>query len=53
MCDLNPHYIKNNDTAWVNGYGTIYMKNSGNFNFHTHLVIDNELMLPSGEIIKG
>lgn len=53
MCDLNPHYIRNNDTAWVNGYGTLFMKPNGNFNFHTHLIIDNELCLPNGQVLKG
>lgn len=53
MCDLNPHYIKNNDTCWQNGYGTLTMKPNGNFNFHTHLIIDNELILPNGEVLKG
>lgn len=53
MCDLNPHYIKNNDTSWVNGYATVHMKPSGKFNLHTHLIFDDELLLPNGEVIKG
>jgi predicted phosphodiesterase len=53
MAHLNPHYIKNADVSWQNGYGTILMKPNGNFNLNTHLVIDGELGLPDGSIIKG
>lgn len=53
MADLNPHYIKNADVSWQNGYGTIFMRPNGNFNLHVHLVIDGELYLPDGNIIKG
>jgi predicted phosphodiesterase len=53
MANLNPHYIKNSDVSWQNGYGTFTMKPNGNFNMNIHLVIDNELCLPNGEIIKG
>jgi len=53
MCELNPHYIKNRDVNWANGYGTIIMRPNGNFNFYVHAVIDNELLLPSGIKIKA
>jgi hypothetical protein len=53
MANLNPHYIKNSDVSWQNGYGTFMMKPNGNFNMNIHLVIDNELCLPTGQIIKG
>lgn len=48
-----PHYIKNSDVSWQNGYGTFTMKPNGNFNMNIHLVIDDELCLPNSEIIKG
>lgn len=53
MCDLNPHYIRNSDTCWVNGYATVFMKPNGKFNVHTHLVMDGELLLPDGTILTG
>ena len=53
MANLNPHYIKNSDVAWQNGYGTFTMKPNGNFNMNIHLVIDNEMCLPTGEVLKG
>jgi predicted phosphodiesterase len=53
MCGLNPHYIKNAETNWQNGYATVFMKPCGNFNLNIHLVFDGELLLPSGEIIRG
>jgi predicted phosphodiesterase len=53
MADLNPHYIKNGEVAWQNGYGTLVIKPNGNFNFHTHLIYDDELCLPDGRVIKA
>lgn len=53
MCDLNPHYIKNAETSWQNGYCTVVMKENGNFNLYTHLVFDNELLLPDGRVIRA
>jgi predicted phosphodiesterase len=53
MAKLNPGYIKNADTSWQNGYATVLMKPNGNFNLNIHLVIDGELGLPNGEVIKG
>lgn len=53
MCDLNPDYIKNNETNWSNGYGFITMRPDSRFNFNVFQVWDNKLVLPSGEIIEG
>lgn len=53
MCELNPHYIKNRDVNWSNGYGTLIMKPDGNFNFYTHLVIGGEMLLPDGTLLRG
>lgn len=53
MCDLNPHYIKNRDMNWSNGFATVQMRPDGKFNFHTHLIIDNKLILPTGEELIG
>lgn len=51
MCELNPHYIKNAETNWQNGYATVFMKPSGDFNLNIHLIFNNELLLPSGEVV--
>jgi hypothetical protein len=53
MCTLNPEYIKNSENNWSNGYGTLHMKPNGNFNFFTHQIWDNELILPNGLNIKN
>lgn len=53
FCNLNPHYIKNSDVNWQNGYGTIFMKPTGEFNFTAFIVKDNELLLPTGQVLKG
>ena len=52
MCELNPHYIKNSETSWQNGYATVFMKPNGNFNLNIHLVLDNEICLPTGDILR-
>lgn len=52
MCNLNPEYIRNSETNWTNGYRTLMIKPNGNFNCYSHTIWDQELVLPSGEIIK-
>ncbi len=53
MCELNPHYIKNSETNWQNGYATLLMKPTGKFDFNVHIVKDGELSLPDGRILKA
>ena len=53
FCELNPHYIKNRETNWSNGYGQILMRPDGNFNFYCHQVWDGKLTLPSGRVLEG
>lgn len=53
MSNLNPHYIKNTDNNWTNGFGSIHMKPNGNFNVNIYQVWDNELVMPNGKIIRG
>jgi len=31
-CDLNPQYMKDKPSAWVNGFGVFYIQDNGNFN---------------------
>lgn len=31
-CDLNPQYMKDKPSAWVNGFGIFYVQENGNFN---------------------
>lgn len=52
MCSLNPIYMKNTENNWMNGYGTLFMRPDGNFNFSIHLVIDGKLLLPDGRIFE-
>lgn len=51
MCKLNPEYIRNSETAWQNGYITFAMRPDGNFNLNTHLIIEDQLILPTGDIL--
>lgn len=53
FCELNPHYIKNRETNWSNGYGQILMRPDGDFNFYCHQIWDGKLVLPTGQILEG
>lgn len=33
-CDMNPMYMKNKPSAWVNGFGVFYIMPNGNFNIY-------------------
>jgi len=53
MCDLAPDYLKARENNWTKGFGVLNVKSNGKFNFNTFTIWDGELVLPSGEIIKG
>lgn len=33
-CDLNPQYMRDKPSAWVNGFGVFYLQDNGNFNIY-------------------
>jgi hypothetical protein len=33
-CEINPNYMKNKPSAWVNGFGVFYIQPNGNFNVY-------------------
>ena len=33
-CDMNPRYMKDKPSAWVNGFGVFYIMPNGNFNIY-------------------
>lgn len=53
MSSLNPHWLRGADNDWTNGYGQFWIRPDGNFNFTTHLIFNDILILPNGEVIKG
>jgi len=53
FCDLNPHYIRNSENNWSNGFGVINLRHDHTFNFNVFQVWDNRLVLPDGKIIEG
>lgn len=53
MCSLNPDYLRNRENNWTNGFGILRIKSNGNYNFHTHTIWDDELILESGKILRG
>lgn len=53
MSKLSPEYLKNRENNWTNGFATVHMKHNGNFQCHIHEIWNNELILPTGKIIKG
>jgi hypothetical protein len=52
MCNLNPDYIKNQETNWTNGYAVLNVKENGHFNYHSFTIWDNQLVLPSGKVLE-
>jgi hypothetical protein len=54
MCDLNPEYMaKFGENNWTNGFGVFSMKSNGHFNSICYQIWDDELVLPTGKVIKG
>lgn len=33
-CDVNPQYMRDKSSSWVNGFGVFYMLDNGNFNIY-------------------
>lgn len=33
-CDLNPQYMRDKPSSWVNGFGVFYLQDNGNFNIY-------------------
>lgn len=40
MSELNPHYIKNSETNWSNGFGELVVRSDSLFNFNIYQVWD-------------
>lgn len=49
MCNLNPHYVKNADLKWTNGFGELNVFHDGLFNYKIHTVYKNRSYI-NGEI---
>jgi UDP-2,3-diacylglucosamine pyrophosphatase LpxH len=49
----NPHYIKNIDNDWENGYGSFIMMPDGSHYVFQHEIKNDMLVLPDLTIIKG
>lgn len=45
MCELSPHYIKNSDNNWSNGFGEINFKTNGHFNLQVYQIWDDALIV--------
>lgn len=50
-CDLNPSYMKQKQTSWVNGFGIHYILPNGNFQTYVVKVINNKTIW-NGKIYK-
>jgi len=44
LCDLNPDYMKNRPSSWVNGFGVVYVLPNGNFNLYRVIIADNSFV---------
>lgn len=52
MCGLNPHYIKNRDSQWTNGFGEIQVFKDGLFHVDIHTVYKNRSVI-RGQVFKS
>lgn len=53
MCHLNPEYLRETETNWTNGFGVFGVKPNGKFNLQVYQIWDDELVLPTGKILRG
>lgn len=51
LCELSPDYMKNRPTAWVNGFGVVYVMPDGMFNLYT-IIISNNSFVFNNKIYK-
>lgn len=47
MCKLNPHYVKNADLKWTNGFGKITVFDDGLFNVNVYTVFEGKCFIDS------
>jgi hypothetical protein len=52
MCQLNPTYLRNKPTCWVNGFGIIEFFEGGHFNV-SQIVVDKGRFSYGGRIYRG
>ncbi|MCX5781776.1 MAG: metallophosphoesterase [Elusimicrobia bacterium] len=52
-CELNPDYMRNRPNAWVNGFLTFYIYDTGYFNLYPIVAINGEFVSPCGKFYKG
>jgi hypothetical protein len=44
LCDLSPDYMKNRPSAWVHGFGVVYVMPDGTFNLYRIIMVDNKFI---------
>lgn len=53
MGTLSPEYLKNAVNPWTNGFALVSLKPNGHFQIHVLEIWDDELVLPTGEVLRG
>lgn len=53
MGTLSPAYLKGVVNPWSNGFAVVSLKPNNHFQVHMMEVWDDQLILPTGEVIKG
>lgn len=44
LCDLKPDYMKNRPSAWINGFGVMYLLPNGDFNLYPIIITNNKFI---------
>lgn len=52
-CDLNPGYLRNRPSAWVNGFCVIELLDTGNFNLYPIVVSGGQCSLGEGSMVDS
>lgn len=50
---LNPDYIKDSENNWSNGFGELFVRPKGYFNFYICSVWNDELVHPNGRVYRS
>lgn len=52
MSDLAPDWLKDKENQWEKGFAKLCIKSNGGFHFYPYINKDEEIVLPSGKILR-
>lgn len=52
MCDLNPEYMRNSPSAWINWFNVAYVLDNDNFNDYNVVITDGKFIAPNWKLYE-